>query len=110
MTEEITPIAHLLGVGPFGDWFHDTAFLYELYPPLESTGETLLHIVVSCIDEDEDYGAEAIAFKTDNAGQLDTDYYAEYGSVKTLYGQANPEEVLRRLGYDLVAVRDGVLG
>ena len=109
MTEEITPIAHLLGVGPFSGWFHEKAFLYELYPPLEESGESLVHIVVSCMDADESYGAEAVAFHTDGEGKLNIDYYAEYGDVKTLYGEANPEEVLRRLGYDLVAVRDGVL-
>lgn len=115
MTEEITPIAHLLGVGPFvaadsAGWFHERAFLYELYPPLEQSGESLVHIVVSCIDGDEEYGDEAVAFHTDSEGRLNVDYYAEYGAVLSLYSTVNPEKVLSRLGYDLVAIRDGVLG
>lgn len=114
MNEDITPIAHLIGVGPFTgnetSPFHEQAFLYELYPPLEKAGYSLLHVVVSCIDEDDWYGAETVTFKTDNQGELDTDYYAEYGPVLSLYSTTNPEVSLARLGYDLVAIRDGVLG
>jgi len=115
MTEDITPIAHLIGVGPFRatadgqDWFHEQAFLYELYPPLEDSGESLVHIVVSSIEGDEDYGDEVVAFKTNAEGKLDIEWYAEYGAVLSLYGTINPEKVLSRLGYDLVAIGPGVL-
>lgn len=109
MTDDITPIAHLIGVGPFDGYFHEQAFLYELYPPLEGSGETLVHIVVSCLEEEGDFGAETVAFKTGPTGNLDIDFYAEYGAVLGLYDSVNPEKVLSRLGYDLVAIGPGVL-
>jgi len=115
MYDDITPIAKLIGVGPFKhpedgqEYFHETAFLYELYPPLAGGGETLVHIVVSCLEEEGDFGAESVAFKTDGQGNLDEDWYREYGAILSLYSVTNPERVLERLGYDLVAIPQGVL-
>lgn len=98
-----TRTATLLGVGPFTEgWFEKTSCLFELYPPLERSGHSLVHVVTEAVPEYDRWPAETFVFATTPDGQMDVDYYCEYGPVLKLVGEDHPVEAMHRLGYTRV--------
>lgn len=100
MTE--TKTATLLGVGPFNGWFTERSYLFELYPPLESNGHTLVHVVTSSTEDYDRFPGETMVFATLMDGKLDGNFYAEAGPVMELECVVHPAVVMHQLGYGTV--------
>lgn len=101
---ETTRTATLIGVGPFNDWFTESSHLFELYPPLEKSGHSLVHVVTETIPQYDRFPADTVVFATKSDGTMNTDYYCESGPVLELAGEDHPVEVMHRLGYNVVVM------
>jgi hypothetical protein len=100
MTE--TKTATLLGVGPFNGWFTEHSFLFELYPPLETDGHSLVHVVTSSLAGYDRFPGETLVFATLMDGSLDYAHYAEAGPILELTDVVHPAQTMHRLGYTTV--------